>query len=203
MVGNGCEAECTSVCFCKCIFKCIVKLLIFHHSNKHFEQEECYISPSILHSYLTICCCFFLACHSLSLSLALFPQIYLHKSSRKQTWPWQVSPSHQKERKLSTFLSRSWPWGSASCTEFNWWGCYLGLCTHWLILATDLVLDFISFTFTALLPTGSYRERQLALVKMKLKESYLRSWWLYVCSILQAASTKSTLKFIGIIHIAQ
>lgn len=70
MVGNGCEAECTSVCFCKCIFKCIVKLLIFHHSNKHFEQEECYISPSILHSYLTICCCFFLASHSLSLSLS-------------------------------------------------------------------------------------------------------------------------------------
>lgn len=140
--------------FFQMCFMCIVKLFIFKPGSQHFIQTEfsstrCSIKCRSISAQLPDHLSFFslTLLHYLYLSLApttIYLPIYLCQSYRKQTWQWQASPSRQRERKLSTSLSRLWPWGSASCTEFNWWGCYLGRQgTRCVILTTDHVLDFL------------------------------------------------------------
>lgn len=156
MVGNVCEAECTSVCFCKCVFKCIEKLLIFHLVNQLFKQEECSISLSALHSYL-ICCCFFSPCLSFTCSFSLttflsFPTLqkadlavagFTITSEREKVIDFSkpfmtLGISILYRVQLVRVLSR--PVVHALC-DIHYRSC----------------VGFHFFTFTALMPTGSYR----------------------------------------------
>lgn len=114
MVDNVCvpEGKGQSAClyvFPNGVFKCTVKLFIFHSGSQHFIQTE------LSSTQCSIKCLSIFALSPLVVFLSDSPPLplsfsrphYLCQSYRKQTWPWQASPSRQRGRKLLTSLSRS------------------------------------------------------------------------------------------------
>lgn len=110
------KRQSTRLCvFFKCVFKWRVKLFVFHSVKQHFTQTallcaQCSASSVFLFFTQLPDHLSFFSTTSVSLLPPLLPihlPIYLCQSYRKQTWPWQASPSRQRERKLSTSQSRS------------------------------------------------------------------------------------------------